>query len=139
MLKRFSVVVFLILSTACAPHTQYAWQDATGLAREDATPDLETCRNFTARQYRAGVPAGEAYLKNPEEETVFRDNGATGEWRPDRSPDKKVNINAMPRHDIQVDYTGYPGELDYYPDYLDDILEKCMRDRGWKYSAIPNN
>ena len=66
MLKRFAVVVFLILTTACAPHTQYAWQDATGLAREDATPDLETCRNFTARQYRAGVPAGETYLKKQE-------------------------------------------------------------------------
>ena len=39
----------------------------------------------------------------------------------------------MPKHDVPVEYTGYPGELDYYPDYLDDIFEKCMQDKGWQY------
>jgi hypothetical protein len=34
---------------------------------------------------------------------------------------------------MMSEYTGYPGELDYHPEYLDDILEKCMSDRGWEY------
>lgn len=60
-----------------------------------------------------------------------------GEWRTDRSPNKTINKNALPIHDIPVDYTGYPGELDYAPHYLDDILEKCMNDRGWQYLPAP--
>jgi len=49
------------------------------------------------------------------------------------SPFRTTNVNAQPIHEIPVNYTGYPEELDYTPNYLDDILEKCMLDRGWDY------
>jgi len=79
---------------------------------------------------------GEPYLKEQENKTGITESSNHGEWRPDRSPFPTTNINAMPVHEIPVDYTGYPGELDYYPSYLDDILEKCMQDRGWAYQPV---
>ena len=138
MLTRFIVLSMLIINTSCAPATQNTWQDTTGQGSEAAAKALEICRDFASRQYQPGVPAGEEYLKNQTDEAVFYER-TTGGWRPDRSPHKTVNINAMPLHDVHVDYTGYPGELDYYPNYLDDILEKCMRDRGWEYSEVSSN
>jgi len=133
MLTRLSIFMIVILTAACTPSSQYAWVDIRTPSRDDATVDLEFCRDYAARQYQVGNPAGEDYLNNQEERM------GNGEWRPDRSPDSMVNVNALPRHDIPVDYTGYPGELDYYPHYLDDILEKCMRDRGWEYSEVKDN
>jgi hypothetical protein len=56
-----------------------------------------------------------------------------GTWRPDRNPTATININSEPIHDVPVVYTCFPGELDYDPEYLDDILEKCMSDRDWEF------
>lgn len=133
----FSLLIVALLS-GCTTPTPYTWKDTREQGREDFSADLEKCRNFTARQYKPGVPTGEPYL---EENPDFTEGGNenSGEWRPDRSPFKTTNVNSLPRHDIPVDYTGYPGELDYYPDYLDDILEKCMQDHGWDYQPDTEN
>ena len=137
MFTRFIMLTLLIINTSCAPSTQYTWHDTTGKDRDDAASDFKACRDFASQQYRPGMPAGEEYLRGTKNEVDLYEN-PTGEWRPDRSPYKTVNIDAMPQHDVPVGYTGYPGELDYYPDYLDDLLEKCMQDRGWEYSKDPN-
>jgi len=79
---------------------------------------------------------GEPFLKDQGNKTDVMDNTTRGEWRPDRSPFPTTSINSLPVHEIPVEYTGYPGELDYYPSYLDDILEKCMQDRGWTYQPV---
>ena len=132
--------ILLVVTTllySCASPLPYAWQDMRQPARESAATDLEECRAFAARQYRPGMPAGETYLKD-QSDVAMAPSGDNrgGEWRPDRSPWPTTNANAQPVHDVPVDYTGYPGELDYSPDYLDDILEKCMHDRGWSYEPV---
>lgn len=125
-------LVAIVLLFGCTSSTQHTWKDTRESNREDFSTDLDECRSYTARQYKPGTPTGEPYL---EESSDFIEgaNEHPGEWRPDRAPFKTTNVNALPRHEVPVDYTGYPGELDYYPDYLDDILEKCMKDRGWGY------
>jgi hypothetical protein len=128
------VIVSLLLG--CTGRVPYAWQDTRQPTRDDATADLDECRTYTARQYRPGVPAGEPYLKNKVGEANSSEEGSYGQWRPDRSPFPVINVNAQPIHEVPVDYTGYPGELDYYPGYLDAILEKCMHDRGWEYKPM---
>lgn len=121
------------LLMGCAPTSDYSWQDTREPPREDFGADLETCRSYAARQYQPGMPAGEPYLSEAERSARDLDEQLTGTWRPDRSPFPTMNLNHLPQHDIPVAYTGYPGELDYHPDYLDQILEKCMLDRGWRY------
>lgn len=120
----------------CAPQPIYSWQDARESSREDVSTDLEECREYAARQYKPGMPAGEPYLR----ESAVADNELAeytqGKWRPDRNPFDTTNVNSQPVHDVPTEYTGYPGELDYYPSYLDDILEKCMSDRGWEYRPV---
>ena len=56
-----------------------------------------------------------------------------GTWRPNRAPSHDTNINQRPLHNIPVQYTLFPDYLDYYPSYLDAILEKCIKDRSWCY------
>ena len=125
-----AVAAFL---AGCSTTLPYSWQDTRQPEREDSLADLEYCRAYTARQYRPGIPAGDAYLKNPETGDNMPEKSDQQEWRPDRSPFHVTNINEQPIHNLPVDYTGYPGELDYSPGYLDAILEKCMSDRGWEY------
>ncbi len=134
--------ILLLFITAqllgCTAPVPYAWQDIRQPARINATSDLEECRIYAAKQYQPGIPAGEPYLNNRPgngDETADK----LGEWRPDRSPFPTTNINAQPIYDIPVDYTGYPGELDYSPDDLDAIFEKCMHDRGWRYKPVISN
>jgi hypothetical protein len=95
--------------------------------------DLEECRSYAARQYKPGTPTGEPYLRDSQTQDDFMAENKMGEWRPDRNPTATININSEPIHDVPTEYTGYPGELDYSPEYLDDILEKCMSDKGWEY------
>lgn len=130
----FSLVAVFILA-GCASTVQYTWQDEHGQDREDFSADLDECRSYTARQYKPGTPTGEPYLEESQG-SIGETDEQSGEWRPDRSPFKTTNVNALPRHEIPVGYTGYPGELDYYPHYLDEILEKCMKDRGWGYLPV---
>jgi len=127
----------LILLFGCSIPPQYTWQDTRQPAREDASADINECRSFAAKQYSPGVPAGEAYQKSSSHDLQDETGGQPGEWRPDRTPFPVVNQNSQPVHDIPTDYTGYPGELDYYPHYLDDIFEKCMHDKGWSYRPEP--
>lgn len=136
MLVRLLTLFLVTLFVGCSPYPQYAWQDTRIPSREDATVDLEACREFASRQYTPGMPAGVEYQQQHDDDMGAAEMTTTGEWRPDRSPNKAVSVHALPRHDVQTDYTGYPGELDYYPNYLDDIVEKCMRDRGWEYSEV---
>ena len=136
-MKKQTVYIILALSlVGCAAPVQYAWQDRREPVRDSAQLDLEECRDYAARQYRAGMPNGEPYLRDMDIEVRSEKGYTSGEWRPDRSPDRIININEQPVHDVPVDYTGYPGELDYSPRYLDDILEKCMHDRGWDYLPV---
>lgn len=128
-----AIIIILLTICGCASTVDYTWQDLRLPARDDATFDLEECRVYAARQYQPGKPFGEPFLKDQAPSAEATDASKPGEWRPDRSPFPTTNLNAQPIHDIPVDYTGYPGELDYHPGYLDDILEKCMLDRGWAY------
>ena len=132
------MVKYLLLLTSiglfsCASQTAYTWQDMRQPPREEASMDLEECRTYAARQYKPGTPAGEPYLRDSHTQDDFMAENKMGEWRPDRNPTATININSEPIHDVPTEYTGYPGALDYYPEYLDDILEKCMSDRGWEY------
>ena len=132
--------ILLVFITAhlfgCAAPVPYAWQDTRQPVREDAAADLEACRTYAAKQYRPGMPKGESYLKKQDNQAEGTGSSNPGEWRPDRAPFPTTNINAQPVHEVAVGYTGYPGELDYYPGYLDAILEKCMLDRGWAYQPV---
>lgn len=131
------ILLFITIQLfGCTAPVPYAWQDTRQPARDDAAADLGECRTYAARQYRPGMPAGEPYLKNKPGEADETAEASQGQWRPDRSPFPVTNSNAQPVHEIPVDYTGYPGELDYYPGYLDAILEKCMHDRGWGYREV---
>ena len=135
-MQRVTLLIITTLLFGCATPVPYAWQDTRQPIRDDATIDLEECRIFAARQYQPGIPAGEPYLKNQTDQTGIIEEDRRGEWRPDRAPFPTINSNTLSTHDIPVDYTGYPGELDYHPNYLDDILEKCMQDRGWSYQPV---
>jgi hypothetical protein len=136
MLNLLLLFIALCLCS-CGPQPTYSWQDARESSREDPSIDLEECREYAARQYKPGMPAGEAYLKEKATSGNELAEYAQGKWRPDRSPFNTTNLNSQPIHDIPTEHTGYPGELDYYPSYLDDILEKCMSDRGWAYWPMP--
>ena len=138
-MQRITFLIITGLLFGCTAPAIYTWQDIRQPAREDATIDLDECRAYTAKQYQPGLPSGEPYLKENESETEMTDDDGRGEWRPDRSPFPTTNINVLPVHEIPVSYTGYPGELDYHPHYLDDILEKCMQDRGWSYQPAPES
>lgn len=134
-------IILLVIAAqlfGCTTPAQYTWQDTRQPARDDATADLEICRTYAAKQYRAGMPKGEPYLTDQANRIVGTNNSIPGEWRADRSPFPTTNINAQPVHEVPVVYTGYPGELDYFPSYLDEILEKCMLDRGWVYQPVRN-
>lgn len=135
---RIAALCIALMLAGCAAPINYSWQDSRQPRRNDATADLEECRIYAARQYRPGIPAGEPYLH---EEAIrpLVEAGSTTTWRPDREPFAKPHIDYHPRHDIPVEYTGYPAELDYWPEYLDEILEKCMLDRGWLYLAEPGS
>jgi hypothetical protein len=132
-MREISTSLLILLLLGCTAPPKYTWQDTRQPIREDPFIDLQECRDYSGRQYQPGIPAGEPFLKAQAPTTEGTDIEAQGEWRPDRSPFHTTNVNAQPTHDVPVAYTGFPGELDYYPDYLDDILEKCMRDRGWVY------
>jgi len=127
------VLLLAITMSGCTPSPPYSWQDTREPAREDFSIDLEACRSYAARQYKPGIPAGAPYLSDAERTRRADDEQPEGVWRPDRSPFPSTNVNRQPLHDVPVDYTGYPGELDYNPSYLDEILEKCMLDHGWRY------
>lgn len=139
MILKVLTFFLVMLCVACTPFPQYEWQDTRVPEREDVTTDLDDCREFASRQYKPGIPAGEEYQQQSNSDMGVLDTTTTGEWRPDRSPNKTVNVHALPIHDVQTDYTGYPGELDYHPNYLDDIVEKCMNDRGWVYDKRKEN
>ncbi len=142
---RTSIACIIVIAlSACSAPTRYSWQDTYQPPRESVDADLETCKAYTARQYQPGTPTGAPYLEQYRGYPNGEDWGGKahemrpyeqGEWRPDRDPSQDINMNSLPIHDVEVGYTGYPGELDYHPGYLDAILEKCMLDRGWVYQA----
>lgn len=132
-MREIAAFIITIMVFGCTATPTYTWQETRQPVREDSSADLQECRDYTGRQYRPGIPAGEPFLKTPVRNNEETHNETMEEWRPDRSPFHTTNRNARPIHDVPVAYTGYPGELDYHPDYLDEILEKCMHDRGWVY------
>ncbi len=138
MMRNLLSLFSLILLCSCISTTQYSWQSLHDPLRDDSTPDLEECRNYAAKQYSPGIPTGEPYLKEQPSPSEGIDEYTQGEWRPDRNPSPVVNLNTTSVHNVPTEYTGYPGELDYHPNYLDDILEKCMLDRGWEYKPVGN-
>lgn len=149
-MRNITLFITTALLLGCTAPAPYSWQDTRQPVREDATDDLEKCRSYASRQYQPGTPMGESYLKAQEvlkdqaggqsaSKTEDMNNDSNGQWRPDRSPFPRININDLPIHDVPIDYTGYPGQLDYYPSYLDDILEKCMLDHGWRYLPVTDD
>lgn len=134
---RHLLVLIALLNISCSAYRPFTWQDTRLPVRDSADADIEKCRLYAAAQYKPGMPSGESYLEEQEtpHDPLIQVNA--GEWRPDRDPLQQTNTRSTPIHDIPVDYTGYPGELDYYPDYLSDIFEKCMNDKGWEYKVKP--
>ena len=127
------LLIFTTCLFGCASQSPYSWHDTRTPPREESSADLEHCRAYAAKQYKPGIPAGEPYLRELHRSQDVMEENSIGVWRPDRNPTSTININSIPIHDVPTEFTGYPGELDYDPDYLDDILEKCMADRGWEY------
>ena len=140
-MRGFKIGLTCLALLACAP-TDYQWQYRYEPAKGDYISDLEYCRSYAAKQYQPGVPKGSPYLKDDQgyphgnsQKSLDVEDGAKapGEWRQDRDPWQQVNINERPVHDVPAEQTGYPGYLDYFPSYSDEILNKSMYDRGWVY------
>jgi hypothetical protein len=134
---KFTVFLCMFIVAGCSSPKVYTWQDTRNPARNDASNDTKVCQDYAARQYQPGMPTGEPYLEEQKTPSDLTAEYKTGEWRPDRDPGRATNIRSRPIHDVPTEYTGYPGELDYYPDYLDDIFAKCMNDKGWEYEPEP--
>ncbi|GEM_PF-2154072 len=146
MANMWPPLFLLVLTVAGCTPTPFSWQDTRVPARFDARADLDVCRSHAAAQYSPGVPKGDPYrqsqvnypdpapLEQPQDNP---DRSATSTWHPDREPFPVTNAERSNRHEVVVPYTGYPGYLDYHPDYLDDLVEKCMADRGWVYRPSP--
>lgn len=134
--RRWLCLMFCTVAACTAP--TWSWQDLRTPPRSSADADLAACRSYAASQYRPGVPAGSPYLKDhpqspPLELEAADVPPATGPWHADREPFPYTNRNGTSVHGVIVPYTGYPGELDYHPGFLDALVEKCMTDRGWGY------
>jgi len=135
-----AILTCFLLQASCTP-ASYTWQDQYNLNREDFSSDLEFCRRYSANQYQPGIPKGAPYLDQhasyPTGDSGLEPSSTSaqisGEWHSDRNPMRWINISRSSRHEVETGYTGYPGELDYARGYTDDILEKCMSDRGWAY------
>lgn len=140
---RLWLILFLVGTAGCTA-APWGWQDIRTPPRLDHEADLAACRSYASAQYSPGIPAGDRYLEDhplpssPDQDMPDSDP-ATGTWHPDREPFPYTNRNQKSIHGVVVPYTGYPGELDYHPDYLDALVEKCMADRGWAYRPIGQN
>ena len=103
-MRNITLFITTALLLGCTAPAPYSWQDTRQPVREDATDDLEKCRSYASRQYQPGTPMGESYLKAQE---VLKDQAggqsasktedmnidSNGQWRPDRSPFPRININ----------------------------------------------
>jgi hypothetical protein len=142
-MRGLTVLIAGLLLLGCSQPAAYVWHDTRQTLREDAGIDFEACRAYAGDQYRAGQPAGVTYLadrvraKSDGNGEMILEGTRTGEWRADRSPFRKTNIDEFDLYNVPTDYTGYPGEYDYYPDYIDEIVEECMSDRGWALRPPP--
>jgi hypothetical protein len=134
-MRSLLILMLAVPLFSCTASMPFEWQDAGHAEREGVAADLEACRIYTARQYHPGVPAGTPYRQAQPGATTDETHDNLGRWRPDRTPFPTTNLNSRSVHNIPVGYTGYPGYLDYFPGYLDAILEKCMHDRGWYYGT----
>ncbi|MDT8441460.1 MAG: hypothetical protein RQ723_07350 [Desulfuromonadales bacterium] len=138
-MRSLLIILASLAMCACGP-IDYCWQDQYQLNREDFSADLAHCKDYAARQYRPGIPAGTPYRAEdagyPHGQDTIGTEITAGEWRPDRNPMRWISISTPNRHEVDTAYTGYPGALDYAPNYTDDILEKCMSDRGWAYLPV---
>lgn len=137
-------LMFLLIGAAGCATTPWGWQDIRTPPRANSDADLAACRSYASAQYSPGIPAGDPFLDDhpPAVELDHEMPGGepgTGSWHPDREPFPYTNRNQESIHGVVVPYTGYPGDLDYHPEYLDALVEKCMADRGWAYRPIENN
>lgn len=131
-------LTLLLIGTAGCTAAPWSWQDVRTPPRASAEADLTACRSYASAQYSPGIPAGDPYLDDHPPKAALDLEGpasapGTGTWHPDREPFPYTNRSQESSHGVVVPYTGYPGELDYHPDYLDALVEKCMADRGWAY------
>lgn len=134
-------LVLLMSGIAGCAATDWNWQDTRTPARPGAEADLAACRSYASSQYTPGMPSGDSFLRDPLAPRPFVDENpdnplGTGLWHSDREPFPYTNRNRESLHGVVVPYTGYPGELDYHPGYLDALVEKCMADRGWRYRPV---
>jgi hypothetical protein len=137
-MRKLLILIFLLGSVGCsAPAWQ--WHDTQVPPRTDAESDLATCRSYAAAQYRPGVPTGDPYRQQQPADPSRLDLDPAGNppgtetWHADREPYPVTNIRQESIHGVVVPYTGYPGDLDYHPEFLDALVEKCMAERGWHY------
>ena len=135
---RLTVVLICLLGTAGCTATPWSWQDLGSPPRESAETDLAACRSYAAAQYSPGVPAGDRYLKDQPATLPLDPESRTpppglGPWHADREPFPTTSSSQVSLHGVVVPYTGYPGSYDYHPGYLDALVEKCMREKGWAF------
>lgn len=137
-MNKLLLLIVLVGSVGCsAPSWQ--WHDTQVPPRAAVEADLDACRSYASAQYRPGVPAGDTYLQQqPTDPTRIEQDAASNSpgmetWHADREPYPTTNIRQESIHGVVVPYTGYPGYLDYHPEYLDTLVEKCMAERGWHY------
>lgn len=124
----YGLLIILISGCATAP---WEWHDTSAAARISAGHDLAECRSYASSQYRPGIPSGDPFLEK-EASLSGEDSGqkpAGGLWHTDREPFP----HARTTHNVVVPYTGYPGYLDHYAEYLDALVERCMTARNWRY------
>jgi hypothetical protein len=134
----YTVLLILLMGAAGCAATPWYWQDLGSPPRASAEADLADCRSYAATQYVPGIPAGDPYLKNHPQAPAFDQEApdiepGTGTWHPDREPFPYTNRSQETKQGVVVPYTGYPGYLDYHPEYLDALVDKCMTDRGWVF------
>lgn len=138
-MNRWWLLALTISLGGCAA-TPWSWQDTRTPVRADPAADLAACRSYASSQYAPGIPAGDPYQRyqpdSPPDQQDPDNPPGTGTWHPDREPFPYTNRDRESLHGVVVPYTGYPGELDYHPEYLDALVEKCMADRGWAYRPL---
>lgn len=140
---RLWLLLLVLGATGCAARP-WVWQDVRTPPRAGPEADLAACRSYASAQYSPGIPFGDPYLEDHPhslslDDEILDNEPGDGTWHSDREPFPYTNRNQEPIHGVVVPYTGYPGYLDYHPDYLDALVEKCMADRGWAFRPAAEN
>jgi hypothetical protein len=136
---RHVIVGFMLLAVMGCGSSPWVWVDTRAPSRDSAEADLAACSSYASSQYRPGIPAGDPYRHTQNVVAASDNSTGPGTWHPDREPFPYTNRSQESIHNVVVPYTGYPGYLDYHPEFLDALVEKCMADRGWAFEPTTGN